>query len=89
MVVGTFSNDHGVSLDPESWGPQAPLGTSFLAFDPPRHTRLRGLVSKGFTPRRVGELEQSIRDHNPAIRLITRPSVPGSGQTLGSHPVLT
>ncbi len=32
-----FSNDHGVSLDPESWGPQASLGTSFLAFDPPRY----------------------------------------------------
>jgi cytochrome P450 len=57
-----FSNDHGVSLDPESWGPQAFAGTSFLALDPPRHTRLRALVSKGFTPRRVAALEQRIRD---------------------------
>ena len=61
-----FSNDHGVSLDPESWGPQASAGTSFLAFDPPRHTRLRALVSKGFTPRRVAELAQSIREMTTA-----------------------
>jgi len=57
-----FSNDHGVSLDPESWGPQASLGTSFLAFDPPRHTRVRALISKGFTPRRVAALESRIRE---------------------------
>ncbi|HKA13410.1 MAG TPA: cytochrome P450 [Myxococcota bacterium] len=62
----TFSNDHGVSLDPESWGLQAAAGTSFLAFDPPRHTRLRALVSKGFTPRRVAALEQRIRDMSAA-----------------------
>src|SRR5690606_28637928 len=34
---------------------------SFLAMDPPRHDRLRALVSRGFTPRRVQALEPRIR----------------------------
>ena len=35
---------------------------SFLAIDPPRHGRMRALVSRGFTPRRVAELEPRIRE---------------------------
>jgi cytochrome P450 len=34
---------------------------SFLAMDPPDQTRLRSLVSRGFTPRRIAELEDDIR----------------------------
>jgi cholest-4-en-3-one 26-monooxygenase len=30
--------------------------------DPPEHTRRRGLVNKGFTPRTIGRLEEHIRD---------------------------
>ncbi len=57
-----FSSANGVSLDPSAWGPYAHKTMSFLALDPPRHTRMRALVSRGFTPRRVGELEQRIRE---------------------------
>jgi cytochrome P450 len=32
-----------------------------LGMDPPQHTRLRGLVNRGFTPRRVAALEPRIR----------------------------
>ncbi|GAA3109796.1 cytochrome P450 [Streptomyces echinatus] len=36
------------------------MGDSMLVSDPPRHTRLRSLVSKGFTPRRIEALAPSI-----------------------------
>ena len=56
-----FSSSHGVSLDPMASGPNAYKTMSFLAMDPPKHGRMRGLVSRGFTPRRVLDLEPRIR----------------------------
>jgi cytochrome P450 len=57
-----FSNANGVSLDPSAWGPRASRTMSFLAMDPPKHDRMRALVSRGFTPRRVQDLEARIRE---------------------------
>ncbi len=57
-----FISSHGVSLDPAASGPHAHRTMSFLAMDPPMHGRMRGLVSRGFTPRRVLELEPRIRE---------------------------
>jgi cytochrome P450 len=34
---------------------------SIIGMDPPRHVRLRNLISKGFTPRCIGALEPEIR----------------------------
>jgi cytochrome P450 len=55
-----LSNVDGVSLDPISRGPHAHRVMSFLAMDDPQHLRLRTLVSKGFTPRRIRELEARV-----------------------------
>ncbi len=57
-----FSNKMGVSLDPSSWNEDAHLVTSFLGMDPPEQTRLRKLVSRGFTPKRVADLEPRITE---------------------------
>jgi len=58
----TLSNSDGVSLDPVSRGPHAARTMSFLALDDPAHLRLRTLVSKGFTPRRIRELEPRVTE---------------------------
>ena len=57
-----FSSAEGVSLDKMASGPHAHKTMSFLAMDPPRHTRMRSLVARGFTPRRVVDLEPRIRE---------------------------
>ncbi len=57
-----LSNAYGVSLDPLSRSPEAHRVMSFLAMDDPGHLRLRTLVSRGFTPRRIRELEPRVRD---------------------------
>ncbi|MBS9532501.1 cytochrome P450 [Mycobacterium sp. M1] len=57
---GVLSNSEGVSLDPISRGPHAHRVMSILAMDDPGHLRLRTLVSRAFTPRRIRELEPQV-----------------------------
>jgi hypothetical protein len=54
-------NAGGISLEMGDLGTDLTAVLSFLGMDPPRHTRMRGLVSRGFTPRRVAELEPRVR----------------------------
>ncbi len=53
---GTYSNSRGVAIEQSAWGPDAHKVMSILGMDPPRQKRLRSLVSRGFTPRRVHDL---------------------------------
>ena len=62
---------HVLSRDELGWPPPDPRQADFdrfernhvLSSEPPRHTRLRGLVGKTFTPRRI----EALRDRTAAI----------------------
>jgi cytochrome P450 len=49
-------NDH------EIFSSHVPAPQWFIFFDPPAHTKLRGLISQAFTPRMVANLEPRIRE---------------------------
>jgi cytochrome P450 len=55
----TFSSARGTVLEIMDSGFDA--GSLIIFMDPPRQTRMRNLVSKAFTPRRIAELEPKIR----------------------------
>ena len=58
MDPRTFSSAHGTVLEHMT---DQPIGGMMIFMDQPEHTALRRLVSRAFTPRRVAELEDSIR----------------------------
>lgn len=57
-----FSSASGLTFFPDEIG-QLGLPPTIVMLDPPRHTQLRGLIGRGFTPKRVAALAGSIRDY--------------------------
>ena len=55
----TLSSSYGPSLENRGEVPGEIF--SIIGMDPPRHTRLRNIVSRGLTPRRIAALEDEIR----------------------------
>ncbi|TMA35127.1 MAG: cytochrome P450 [Deltaproteobacteria bacterium] len=55
----TMSSSYGPSL--ENRGQVPPGAFSIIGMDPPAHTKLRNVISRGFTPRRIASLEAEIR----------------------------
>ncbi len=58
----TFSSAHGIQamMDPEDM-PRLTAIRSMISTDPPKHTKLRAVVNRGFTPRMVARAEESVR----------------------------
>ena len=72
----TYSSAQGTTLervDPEFFA----VRPIMIFLDPPRHDRLRKLVSRAFTPRRIATLEPFIRA--TASRLLDRLAADGGG----------
>jgi cytochrome P450 len=75
-AVTGYDEIHAISRDSATWSSQAAgvffdvptpdeafqLELLMLTMDPPRHTKLRALVSKGFTPRQVARLNEHVAD---------------------------
>lgn len=62
----TFSSADGIQQE-EVPDDITEAAASFLGMDPPRHTRLRRLVSAAFTPKRVKAIDEQIRDQAKKI----------------------
>jgi len=55
----TYSSSLGPTLENRGQIPGELF--SIIGMDPPRHTRIRNLVSRGFTPKRIAALEEEVR----------------------------
>ncbi len=81
-VISRHADVLAIQLDPRRFSsdraPGGPPGGTMIVnqpgsgsflnmMDDPRHRRIRGLVSKGFTPRMIGELEPDLRRRTHAI----------------------
>ena len=77
LALTGYDEVYAVSRDSATWSSEATgvnfdapgpddlvdvRGVMMLMMDPPRHTALRALVSKGFTPRQVAKLNERITD---------------------------
>ncbi len=58
----TYSSAYGIELDSLTQGEIIHDFDSLIMMDPPKHDRLRGLVSRVFTPRAIGGLEPMVRE---------------------------
>jgi cytochrome P450 len=53
--------EYSAAAHPDETGPEDPAGMSIVGTDGDTHTRLRTIVNRGFTPRRMAEQEREIR----------------------------
>jgi cytochrome P450 len=58
----TFSSGLGITALTDSIMPLDLIQAMFIGMDPPKHDRLKNLFQRGFTPKRIAEHEEEIRE---------------------------
>ena len=60
--IMAVSKDPGTFCSGQGFRPDAPIMPMMISMDRPEHMVRRGLINKGFTPRRVAEMEPRVRE---------------------------
>src|SRR3954449_2377485 len=58
----TYSSATGVTAITDAIMPVDLIRAMFIGMDPPKHDRLKGLFQRGFTPKRIADHEDAIRE---------------------------
>jgi cytochrome P450 len=58
----TYSSAHGITAVSDAVLPVELIQAMFIGMDPPKHDRLKSLFQRGFTPKRIAEHEDEIRE---------------------------
>ena len=59
----TFSSAYGIQVMIDPGDMQYMSATrSMISTDPPKHTKLRGVVNRGFTPKMIAKAEDAVRE---------------------------
>src|SRR5215213_1579308 len=58
----TYSSATGITALTEAIMPLELISAMFIGMDPPKHDRLKALFQRGFTPKRIAEHEDAIRE---------------------------
>ncbi|HVM63783.1 MAG TPA: cytochrome P450 [Acidimicrobiales bacterium] len=84
-ALSRFDDVLGAARDWETFSSTGKLEAQYIkptmnSYDPPRHTQLRALISRGFTPRRVADIEPQVR--SIARRLLDEFSTSSSAELI-------
>lgn len=58
----TYSSANGITAVSDAVLPVELISAMFIGMDPPKHDRLKSLFQRGFTPKRIAEHEDEIRE---------------------------